>query len=374
MLRIIDRYLISEVLKTFLAIVFVLMLIVASMLFLRTLEEVSLGALDAGLLLRFLGLQLLRDASTLIPPAFFIAALGALGRLAKDSELVALNACGVGPGRVYRSLLVLAVPTALVTAWLSLYMQPLAAAGIAEIRLQQREQSAQIAGLQAGRFYPEAEGDLVVYIGSIDKQRDLENVFILDRRETQTRVVVANQGRHRRDEDSPDHLVTLTDGHRFDGNAGDAAYLIAKFREYQIRIRGSEHGNQHRKKTSTAPTSTLIGSKDPRDRTELEHRIGAPLSILILALISVPLVTISPRQRATGRLSLAFLAYFSFFNLQRLAESWLAAGTTPLWLGSLWYQALILALVYLVLVPDNTWFRRLRAHFAKRSRQIPAAG
>lgn len=373
MLGIIDRYLISEVLKTFLAIVFVLMLIVASMLFLRTLEEVSLGALDPGLLLRFLGLQLLRDASTLIPPAFFIAALGALGRLAKDSELVALNACGVGPGRVYRSLLVLAVPTALITAWLALDMQPQAAAGIAEIRLQQREQAAQIAGLQAGRFYPEAEGNLVVYIGSMDKERNLENVFILDRREAQTRVVVAKQGEHGRAESSPDHLVTLIDGHRFDGDAGEAAFLIAKFREYQIRIRGSENAHQQRRKTSTAPTRTLIGSRDRRDRTELEHRIGAPLSILVLALISVPLVTISPRQRTTGRLALAFLAYFSFFNLQRLAESWLAGGTTPLWVGSLWYQALILALVYVVLIPDSTWFKRLRALFGGRARQIPAA-
>jgi len=36
MFQIVDRYLIAEVVKTFLAILFVLMLIVASMLFLRT--------------------------------------------------------------------------------------------------------------------------------------------------------------------------------------------------------------------------------------------------------------------------------------------------------------------------------------------------
>jgi len=55
MLPIVDRYVLTEVAKTFTAIVATLVAIVASMLFLRTLEEVNLGALNAELVLRFLG-------------------------------------------------------------------------------------------------------------------------------------------------------------------------------------------------------------------------------------------------------------------------------------------------------------------------------
>lgn len=365
MLQIVDRYLITEVLKTFLAIVFTLMLIVSSMLFLRTLEEVNLGALNADLVLHFLGLQLLRDSSSLIPPAFFIAMLAALGRLARDSELIALSACGVGPRRVYRALLVLAIPVGLLTAWFSLVLQPTAAAGIAEIRLQQKEQAAQIAGLQAGRFYVESDGDLVVYIGEIDRHKGLGQVFILDSREDVTRVVVSESGRHRKDESNGDHLVTLVDGHRFDGNPGEGAFMIGKFGTYQVRIRGNGDEPRTVNKLSTTPTEALWGTGDVGVRTELEHRISAPLSVFVLALIAVPLVAISPRQRTSGRLFLAFLAYFSFFNLQRLAESWLAGGTTPPWLGSLWYQLLVLGLVYGVLIPESLWFRRLKARLTR---------
>ena len=369
MFQIVDRYLIAEVVKTFLAILFVLMLIVASMLFLRTLEEVNLGALSTDLVLRFLGLQLLRDSSSLIPPSFFIAVLASLGRLARDSELIALNACGIGPGRVYRALLVLALPVALFTGWLALVKQPAAAAGIAEIRLQQKEQAAQVAGLQAGRFYVEEQGRLVVYIGEIVRRQALERVFILDRREDVSRVVVSQAGYHRREEPSGDHLVTLVDGHRFDGNPGDGAFLIGRFGEYQVRIRTNGTARAALTKRSTTPTLDLIGSNDASDQSELEHRIAAPLAIFVLAVIAVPLVAISPRQRAAGRLFLAFLAYFSFFNLQRLAESWLASGTTPPWLGSLWYQVVVLALVYLVLVPDSQWFKQLRERlFGGRTR------
>jgi lipopolysaccharide export system permease protein len=360
MLQIVDRYLILEVLKTFLAIVVVLVLIVASLLFLRTLEEVNLGAMTGGVVLRFLGLQLISDISSLLPPAYFIAVLATLTRFARDSELIALTACGVGPRRVYVALLLVGLPIAGVTAWFALILQPDASAGIAEIRYQQNEQASQIAGLKAGRFYVEDGGRLVIYIGAITKERGLERVFILDRREDVTRLVVSATGRHSVEESTGDHLVTLTNGHRFDGNPGEPRFLIGSFKEYQVRIRSNPAEQRSIPKRSAVPTRDLWGTREVADRAELEHRIAAPIAIFALALIAVPLVAISPRERASGRLALAFLAYFSFFNLQRLAETWLANGTTPPWLGSLWHQALVLALVYLVLAPESLWLKRLR--------------
>jgi lipopolysaccharide export system permease protein len=373
MVPLVDRYLILEVIKTFLAIVLTLMLILVSMLFLRTLEQVNLGALNIDLVLRHLGLQLQTSGSSVLPPAFFITVLATLGRLAKDSELIALNACGIGPGRVYRALLVLAVPVAAVTGWFALVLQPAAVTDILELRLQQKEQAAQVAGLQAGRFYLQENGELVVYVGEIRDREGLQRVFILDRREGVARVVVSASGRHGRDPASEDHLVTLVDGHRFDGKPGEAAFLIASFDEYQVRIRSREPEQPTISKRSAAPTSSLIGTGELADRAELERRFGAAGSIFVLALMAVPLVALSPRQSTTGRLFIAFLAYFAFFNLQRLADSWLSGGTTPPWLGSLWYQPLVLGLVYLMLVPDSLWFRRLRRRLSGDSAARPIA-
>ncbi len=117
-------------------------------------------------------------------------------------------------------------------------------------------------------------------------------------------------------------------------------------------------------KRSTTPSSTLLASSELPDRAELEHRLAAPLAILILTVVAIPLVALSPRQRSSGRLFLAFLAYFSFFNLQRLAENWLATGVTPAWLTSFWYQILILGVVYLVLLPESLWLKRLIERFS----------
>ncbi|MBK1723164.1 LPS export ABC transporter permease LptF [Thiocystis violacea] len=360
MLGIVDRYILREVTKVFLAIVVVLLLIVASLMFLRTLEEVNVGGLGVDVVFYFLRLQLVRDTSSLLPPAFFLAMLVTLSRLSRDSELIAMNACGIGPPRIYRTLILLAIPVALITGWFALVLQPRAAAGIQEVRLQQKGQAAQVAGLQAGRFYVEEQGDVVVYIREIDRSKSLGDVFVLDRRGGKRRLVVSKGGQHQVEEATGDHLVTLSNGHRFDGTPGSGAYLIGDFQEYQIRIPGSGPTKQAYTKRSTTPTLDLLKSSAIGDRVELEHRIASPLAIFTLAIMAIPLVDISPRQRTSGRIFLALLAYFSFFNLQRLAESWLEAGDTPPWLGSLWYQLAILMLVYLVVLPESFWIKRLR--------------
>jgi lipopolysaccharide export system permease protein len=359
MLGLIDRYLLREGTKVFLAIVLVLVLILASLMFLSTLEEVNLGGLGVDVVFRYLGLQMQRDLSSLLPPAFFLAILVTLARLSRDSELIAMQACGVGPPQLYRTFLILAVPVALVTGWIALDLKPRAAAGIQEIRLQQKEQAAQIAGLQAGRFYVEERGEVVVYIGEIDPRKSLGDVFVLDRRGDKARLVVSESGRHRIEEATGDHLVTLTQGHRFDGRAGAGNYLIGDFEQYEIRLAGEGQAKRASNKRATIATPDLMRSTELADRVELEHRLAAPLSILTLALLAIPLVDPSPRQRATGRVLLALLAYFSFFNLQRLAESWMESGVTPEWLGSLWYQLAILMFVHLMLLPESFWIKRL---------------
>ena len=360
MIRIIDRYILFEVSKVLAAVVGVLVLITLSLLFLRTLEEVNIGALNSHLVLRFLGLQVMRDLASLLPPAFFLAVLVALGRLARDSELIAITASGMGPGQIYRALTYVVLPVALVTTWLALDTQPWAAAQIQRIRVEQTQQASQIAGRQAGRFYQQDDGRVTVFVGQIDDDRQLRNLFIHDARGRTQVTVVSDTGLHRLDPVTGDHEVTLLNGRRYDGSPGAADYGIGSFDRYRLHIPAKGPGAAMSRKRSTIPTSDLWGSQTLADRAELEHRLSGPLAIFSLALIAVPLSATSPRQRSTGRMVLAFLTYFGFFNLQRVAEGWMEAGLTPAWLGSLWYQAAILAVVYLILLSDSYWYRRLK--------------
>jgi lipopolysaccharide export system permease protein len=359
MLSTIDRYILLEVLKAFTAILGTLLLIVLAMLFLRTLEEVNVGGLDSDLVLRFVGLQISRDFSSLLPPVFFISILVALGRMSRDSELIALGACGQGSARIYRSLLYLALPVALLTALFSFALRPLVVAEIQTILHQRKDQVHQIGGIKQGRFYQHEQGLVTLYVEKIDDKKRLRNIFIQDRREDQSRLVVSKAGLRRVDEVSGENFITLLDGHRYDGTPGQADYSIGTFERYNLRVEPTELEQFKSGKRSGFPTENLLGSEDLEDQAELQYRIGGPLAVFTLTLLTIPLTVKSPRERATGRMFLAFLTYFSFFNLQRLAANWFETGVTPSSLGSLWYQALVLVLVLAILVPEGRWLRRL---------------
>jgi lipopolysaccharide export system permease protein len=235
---------------------------------------------------------------------------------------------------------------------------------IQKIRQQRNDQVQQIAGIKQGRFYQHAQrgagGQLTVYVETIEDRKRLRNIFVHDRSEKQVRLVVSETGLRRVEAKSGEQFVTLLNGRRYDGLPGQKNFSLGSFERYNLRIEPKESEYFKGGKRSAYDTQELLGSDDLQDRAELQDRIGGPLAVITLTLLAIPLTAKSPRQRATGRMFLAFLTYFCFFNLQRLATNWFETGVTPIWLGSLWYQGLIVLLVLGILLPESYWFRQFR--------------
>ncbi len=360
MLGVIDRYLLTEVLKVFLAVLGTVLLIVVSLLFLRTLEDVNAGALASDIVLHFMGLRIASDLPSLLPPIFFLSVLVALGRMAQHSELIALGACGIGPVRTYRSLFYLAIPIALISAWLTLHLRPLVVGELLQLRAEQKDEAQRIFGLRAGRFYQHDDGRITLYVDEILDGERLRNIFIHDQREEVIKVILSREGLLRRDEEKGQHFITLLDGRRYDGTPGTANYAIGEFERYNLRLQPRQIEEVRSQKRGAYPTRDLLGSKDLKDSAELQFRLSSPLAIITLTLLAVPLTARSPRQRNTWRIFVAFLTYISFFNLQRVATNWFESGATPPWLGSLWYQVVVLGLVLAVVLPRGRWLSRWR--------------
>ncbi|WP_058554273.1 LPS export ABC transporter permease LptF [Thiohalocapsa sp. ML1] len=363
MWSLVDRYFLLEIFKVFAAIMATLVLVVASMLLLRTLEQVNVGALQGSAVLRFLGLQLLRDTATLIAPAAFLAVLMALGRMARDSELIAFTAGGMGPSQVFRAALLFALPVALLTAWMSLVVKPHASAEIQLIEARKDDEATRISGLQAGRFYQQADGAVTFYAAVVDAENRFANVFVQDRRSDPPRVLLSEHGYYRESRRDGAQAVVLEEGRRFDGTPGNPAYTMLDFDRLTYFVASADPSQAANFRRAATPTALLIAAGELRDWAEVQHRLAAALGVVTLAVLAVPLTQLSPRRRASGRLFVAFLAYFAFFNGQRLAEEWLVNGITPPWLGMLWYQGVIIAVVFGVLLPGSYWARRVRAFF-----------
>jgi lipopolysaccharide export system permease protein len=360
MISLIDRYLLKEVLKALLAILAVLMLILVSNGFIRLLKEVASGDLNTNLLFQVLGLQIISNLPHVMPPAFFFAVLFAVGRLYRDSEMVALASCGVGGFRLYRSLLLVSLPVALLTGWLSLVVQPWSNHTSAELIAAQEGQAGELSGISAGRFNEYSKGDLVLYVASIDDQeRRMRDVFIQQRREGVLSLISAESGFQRVDKVSGDRYLVLDGGYSYQGQPGTFDYQVSEFERYALRIQERDEAvvRQHRR---SQPSLVLLDSPRLKDRAEFQLRVSQVLGLLVFAFLSLPLSRSMPRQGPFGRLVLAFVLYTFYLSLQGVAERWMIEGVTPVWMGIWWVHLSLFLVGLVILMADSPLFQILR--------------
>lgn len=360
MLPILDRYLLQEIFKALLGILLVLLLIFMGSTFIKLLQQVSVGDLHATLLFQMLGLEMFRFLARLVPPAFFFAVLFAVGRLYRDSEITAMEACGIGGTRLFRAILVATLPAVLLVAWLSMGVAPWSARLIETLLSDQQGQAAELAGVNAGRFNEYSRGDLIFYVESIsDEDRRMHNIFVQQRREGEIGLISAALGYQRRDEQSGDRYLVLEKGYRYVGIPGAANYRVSEFDLYALRIQEASPALVKRP-WKGMPNGALLASENIRDKTEFQVRLSQVLALLVVALLALPLSRSTPRQSPYGRLVLAFLVYTIYLSLQGAAEKWMAQGTTPAWLG-IWWVHLTMALFALALfMPDSRVYKRWR--------------
>ncbi|MCB1801134.1 MAG: LPS export ABC transporter permease LptF [Gammaproteobacteria bacterium] len=360
---IIDRLLLREIVKTLLVIVLILALVLLANIMVRYLGKAAAGAVSTDILLLVVGLELVRALGLIVPPALFFSVLWVLGRMYRDSEMVALAASGFSQRRLYRSVLVTAVPLALLVAILVMELLPWARAHVAQLKASQAD-TADISGVRAGRFNEFRRGGLVVYTERLSEDGfRLDGVFVQDRQQGRLGLVTAGSAYQTTDPATGERFVILTDGHRFAGHPGDLDFTIGRFDEYAIRIPELETVGISLP-TSAKSWQELVSSDNPSDQAEFQYRAAIPLALVSFAVLAVPLARSPPRSGIYGRLMVAVLLYFTFINLQRVTERWLESGAMPMWMGMWWLPALMLLVAWIITQVDSnrfaSWRRRGR--------------
>ncbi len=366
MLSIIDRYLLRETLKGLFAILAVLLLILLSNAFISNLRRVAVGALTQDVILDLLGLETLRLLGVLLPAAYFFSILYTLGRMYRDNEVTALSSCGLGTFRIYRSFFYAMLPLAGLVAWMTLAVMPWANQYIEEIRHAQKSE-ADIANMAAGRFNEFSKGDLVFYVEDLLPSKRMHNVFVQNRQHGTVGLITAEEGYQYVDEQTKDRFVVLLRGQRYEGIPGNPDYSVSDFGKYAVRILQEEQGPT-RLRYKSRPTGSLWKTDNIRDSAELQYRLAFPLAVVVFTLVSVPLSRSAPRQGMYGRLFIAFLVYFTFFNLLGVSGTWMENGITPQWLGRWWVHVLMLLLAVPLALRDSMWTAALRRWLLERRR------
>jgi len=337
----IDRYLIREIALTLLATAVVLLAMVLSHRLAGYLSKAASGLLARDAIFTLIGLQALHFLVVLIPLAFLLSIMLALGRLYRDHEMEALAACGYGPLSVYRAVFLLAAPLAVLSAGLAFFVVPMTMELQFEVLARARKE-AEVSMFAPGTFREVLGGRHVVYIGALD-ERELRNVFIQSREaDGAISVTTGLQGRQIVDADGIRHIV-LEDGYRYQGTPGQGNYQMLHFEQASVRVDTAPPTEawQHRE---ALPTLRLLQSSEPMHIAELQMRLNSPLNVLLIALWAPLLARARPREGRYGRIVAAVLIYAINFNLIGVGESWLSHGVVGAGVGLWWVHGLFLLL------------------------------
>jgi lipopolysaccharide export system permease protein len=291
----------------------------------------------------------------LLPVGFLFGILVALGRLASDSEVLAMRSCGMGLRELLVPVALLAVPVSLFSAVMLTQVEPEARR---ELRALWRTILSRGAFLAPGRFI--AVGDRVVFVEHVGEENDLDGVVISDRSNPERPfLVVAGGGRFYLDDDSGLVHLELVEGDiHFEPDDGrSASYRRIGFERFDYPIE------------ATSLLQENVGKLKPRDMRmeelreviargragdplaelrytdvdvyvgQLHRRYALAATPLLFALLATPLAVGRARGGRSSGALLCVGLIFLYYALLSFGEYLIESDTVPpapaMWLPNL---------------------------------------
>ena len=104
--------------------------------------------------------------------------------------------------------------------------------------------------------------------------------------------------------------------------------------------------------------SVLLASDDPEAAAEWQTRVSVPVSILILALLALPLGRVPPRAGRYARVIAGILIYVIYVNAVHLAAVAVEDETIPAAIGVWWVHLIVLAVAVSMVMREQGFFAR----------------
>jgi lipopolysaccharide export system permease protein len=361
---ILHRYLLRETLQTWLVVTLVLLLILVTNQFASVLGDAAASKLPRRAILEALGLTTVQYLTILIPVGYFLAIMLALARLYHDSEMAAMMACGVGPAKLYRAVLMLGGCLAVLVGVLALVVSPWAVRQV-EVLAAQAKRDASLGLPEAGRFVSFAGGSAALYAESRSPDLHLHQVFVQRHNGNRVEVIIADEA-WQADAGNGTRVLTFARGRRYEGQPGEERFRLVEFAEHGIPFELPAAGPEELPPEARS-TSALLASSDPGDAAEFHWRLGVPLTLLVLAILAVPLAKTEPRKGRFAGLASAVLVYLIYANLLAAGRGWLERGQLPEVVGLWWVHGLFLAAAAVMLFFQlGMWRRWARAPAGRR--------
>ena len=350
---IISRYLLKSLVVFFLAIFFVIGLIVFGNQFVLTVQESVEHGIPIQELMPIVGFNMLRDLPIILSLSFFLSIIISISQFYKNSEAVVMNSFGMGDKSFIHLIQPVVVFLFLLVFALTIYAVPWAKQqkSFAE---DETVNASEFSFISEGKFESFKNGEIVFYASEssqIDEagEQNMEEIFIYVSNETAPIVVLASEATKYTDSDNESIYLRLKDGVRYEGLPGDENVNILDFDRYDLEIVSGEvqkslsNFSEIEEKTSI----DLLMEGGNLANAEIQWRLSQPISILILSFIGVLLAKTSPRTGKGVNLLFGIIIFMLYNNGLLVAKNSIESGQLNPFVG-LWSIHILLVLFLII--------------------------
>ncbi|MFC1827451.1 LPS export ABC transporter permease LptF [Thermodesulfobacteriota bacterium] len=366
--RLLYTYLINQVL----APLYASLVILTSILFLGKLIPILDIILDYNIaLIDFIRLYAYFTPQLLLftlPMASMMGVILGTTHINNENELMVLKASGISLYKMLPPVIIIALSTALLTGFFSIYLIP--AGNRAKVELAFQLATEKIERAMHEKRFSESLGDIILYADRIDpKNQKWDGVYISDMRDREHPVtIISETGRISSNMGTGIVSIALKNGTLHRSNA-DTVQTI-DFNRYEMNLPLETPQTNPLAKVGRSTMSQgelLVESKrlgeNLRGATflnEYHKRLALPVGCFILTILGFPLGFLSgPRHRTIGiSLGLAtFILYYIFLTAGKtISESLVMPAAIAMWLPNLFFLLLTIFFIQRVAKETHTAF------------------
>ena len=312
-----------ELARSFGATLVVLVTIVMTMTLIRTLGQANRGSVNPQEVMMVMGYTVLGYLPPVLTMSLFIAIVGTLSRMYRDSEMVIWFSAGRGLSALLRPLFSFAWPVLAVTALLALVIWPWANQQTQELK-DRYGRRGDLERVAPGQFQESASGRRVFFLDKdTPDNKSGKNIFISSQDREKETVTSARSGWVETIGD--DQFLLLANGQRLENSLKGEGLRISEFELHGTRVRDNSLLPGEEAPARTRSSIGLLRNPTPTNLGELAWRVGLALAGLNFVLLAITVSSVNPRAGRSGNLVFALFAFIVYYNLLNLGQSWIAS-------------------------------------------------
>jgi len=319
----------KEMARSFGATVVVLTTVIMTMLLIRTLNLAQRGSVNPTEVAVVLGYTVLGHAPTILTLSLFIAIVGTLSRMYRDSEMVIWFSAGRGLASFIWPLLRFVWPVLVMIAVMALFGWPWAHQQSQKLR-DRFESRSDMERVAPGQFQESAGGNRVFFI---DKDsvggKTAGEVFISATERGVQSVTTARAGRV--ETIGADQFLLLANGQQVESAVDHSSIKISEFDEYGVLINEKAREIERATPPRVLSTQALLADRSAPYLGELSWRLGQALAAINFVLIGLVVSSSNPRVGRNVNLFFSLFTFIVYYNLVNLGSNRIAAGTYDFW-------------------------------------------